>query len=133
MPNNAELSQAQQPLVQHTMEIWLNVYWNSLQSSYNRTLMFSRFVKLYRMLTRCIVFIYTHDTKEMTSWLEFYVAGSYVTKNWIFYICELNTRTLLGAVIMQMEYSYLYYLTGELCWLLRKFYTSSRAFFLTWC
>ena len=87
MPNNAELSQAQQPLVQHTMEIWLNVYWNSLQSSYNRTLMFSRFVKLYRMLTRCIVFIYTYDTKEMTSWLEFYVAGSYVTKNWRFYIC----------------------------------------------
>jgi len=68
------------------------------------------------MLTRCIVFIYTHDTKEMTSWLEFYVAGSYVTKNWRFYICELNTRTLLGAVIIQMDYSYLYYLTGELCW-----------------
>ena len=33
------------------------------------------------MLTRCIVFIYTPDTKEMTSLLEFYVTGSYVTKN----------------------------------------------------
>jgi len=67
MPNNTELLQAQQPLVQHTMEICLNVSYNSLPSFYNNTVTFLRFAKLYRMLTRCIVFIYTPDTKEMIS------------------------------------------------------------------
>ena len=79
------------------------------------------------MLTRCIVFIYTPDTKEMTSLMEIYVAGGYITKNWRYYICEQITRKLLGAAIIQMGYNCLYFLSGELCWLLWKFYTSSRA------
>ena len=65
----------------NTTEICLNVSCNSLLSFYNNTVTFLRFAKLYRMLTPCIVFMYTPDTKEMTSLLEFYVAGSYVTKN----------------------------------------------------
>ena len=81
MLNNAERLQAQQPLVQHTLEICLNVSCNSLSFSYNKIVTFTRFAKLYRMLTLCIVFIYTPDTTEMTSLLEFYVTGSYVMKN----------------------------------------------------
>jgi len=65
----------------NTMEICLNVSCNSLPFFYNKTVTFLRFANLYRMLTRCIVFIYTPDTKEMTSLLEIYVTGSYVTKN----------------------------------------------------
>jgi len=70
MPNNAELLQAQQPLVQHTMEICLNVNCSNLSFSYNKTVRFSKFAKLHRMLTRYIVFIYTPDTTEMTSLLD---------------------------------------------------------------
>jgi len=65
----------------NSMEICLNVSCNSLPFFCNKTVTFLRFAKLYRMLTRCIVFIYTPDAKEMTSLLEFYVTGSYVTKN----------------------------------------------------
>jgi len=65
----------------NTMEICLNVSCNSLPFFYNKTVTFLRFANLYRKLTRCIVFIYTPDTKEMTSLLEIYVTGSYVTKN----------------------------------------------------
>ena len=132
MPNNAELLQVQQPLVQHTTEICLNVSCNNLPSSYNKTVTFLRLAKLYRMLTRCIVFIYIPNTKEMTFLLEFYVAGSYVTKNWRFYISEQITRKLLGTAIIQMGYNCLYFLSGELCWLLWKFYIWSRAISETW-
>ena len=70
MPNNAELLQAQQPLVRYTMKICLNVSCSSLPFSYNKSVTFTKFAKMYRMLTRCIVFVYSPDTAEMTSLLD---------------------------------------------------------------
>ena len=64
MPNNAELLQAQQSLVQHTMKICLNVSCSSLSFSYNKTVTFLKFAKLYRMLIRHIVFIYIYTRRR---------------------------------------------------------------------
>jgi hypothetical protein len=83
--NSAELLQAQQPSVQNTVKICLNVSCHSPLLSYNTTeltVMFTKFAKLYEWLTRCFIFIYTPNTADRDLFTRIYVVtGSYIPRD----------------------------------------------------
>ena len=93
---------------------------------------FMKFTKLYRMLTRYFAFIYTPDTVEITSLLEFTLPAVTLRRTEGFILWNIHKENYFGAVIIQMGYSCLYFLSDESCWLFKKLLTSSRAISEIW-
>ena len=99
--NSAKLLQAQQPSVQYTVKICLNVSCHSPLLSYNTTELIQWHLQsslnCIDWLTRCFVFIYTPNTADIDLFARIYfVTGSYVLRDWRFY-CERSTKVYFGC------------------------------------
>jgi len=88
--NSAELLQAQQPLVQYTVKICLNVSCHSPLLFYNTIeviqWLLQSSLNLIEWLTQYFVFIYTPNTADKDHFTRIYVVtGSYVPRDRRFY------------------------------------------------